>query len=168
MRGIRAAINQLPSWPGFVLGAIAIVGIGTWYYSTTYFKCSEVRQGRTDLHSALVAAAASSDAVLDLTSAVPGDWDEVRIVQGHRPAQDPLNCPFGWDMTWHERNKLITAGNYTIIGFFESGKFRRYIEYRGDWARFAEPPKSIPRSSARFAIAQPENSNAPYILTLKP
>ena len=149
---IRDAINQLPSWPGFVLGAIAIVGIGGWYYGTTFMKCVEVREGRELLRDAIDRAAAAGTPVLDLANAVPGDWDEVRIVQAHNPGQTPLNCPFGWDMTWRERQALVDAGQYTVIGFFSAGQFDRYIEYRSDWAVFIDPPSSLVRSAAQFSV----------------
>lgn len=162
MSKIRDAIGQLPSWPALAIGAALIVGIGGWYYGTTYAKCSEVRGGRERLHAA-VSAAAAGGSVLDLASAVPGDWDEVRIVQGHNPGQVPLNCPFGWDMEWRERQALVEAGKYTIIGFFRDSAFLRYVEYRADWGAFANPPKSIARGAARFAVS---GSTEPYALRL--
>ncbi len=166
MRGFKDAIGQLPSWPGFALGAAAIIGIGGWYYSTSYAKCADLRTGRAALHTAIVNAADSGTGLLDLAAAIPGSWDEVRIIEGHRPGQDPLNCPFGWDMTWRERQALIEAGQYTIVGFFAAGKFEDYIEYRSDWATFADPPKSIARAEARFDVARPEAAGKPYTLKL--
>lgn len=168
MRGIRDAIGQLPSWPGFAIGAALIIGIGGWYYGSSYGKCIELREGRVALRAAIERASASATGILDLASVVSGSWDEARIVQAHRPGQVPLNCPFGWDLTWRERQTLIEAGQYTIIGFFASGQFQRYIEYRGDWAQFTDVPDSISRASARFAVTQPQSSTEPYLLTIEP
>ena len=50
-----------------------------------------------------------------------------------------------------------------LIGFFEGGEFRRYIEYRGDWARFEGDVETLPRTDARFQVARP--GDGPVILT---
>lgn len=165
MRGLKDAISQLPSWPGFAIGAVVIVALGGWYYGTTYTKCVEVRDGREALRAAIDKAAASGTGLLDFAADLPGDWDEVRIVEGHRPGQVPLNCPFGWDMSWRERQALVEAGKYTVIGLFKGGAFQRYVEYRGDWATFPGAPEAIARGQARFRI---EGDAAPYKLTLVP
>ena len=148
------------------MGAVAIIGIGGWYYGSSYSKCVELREGRQALRSAIDKAGDSATGTFNLADVMPGQWDEVRIVQAHRPGQVPLNCPFGWDLGWRERQALIEADKYTIIGFFTGGQFERYIEYRGDWAVFDEPPKSIARSAARFAVIQPVSSGKPYTLKL--
>jgi hypothetical protein len=166
MSKIKDAINQIPSWPGFAIGAVVMLSIGGWYYGKTYANCMEVRDGRNELHGAIKAAAAGQGGVLDLAKALDGDWDELRIVQGHRPGQVPLNCPFGWDLGWRERQDLIEAGQYTIVGLFKAGTFQRYIEYRGDWATFRGAINSIPRSRARFDVTG--TVQQPYAVTLKP
>ncbi len=166
MRGIKKAIDQLPSWPGFAVAGLLVIGIGGWYYGTSYVKCAEVREGREMLRSAIARAAGSATGILSLADVVPETWDEARIVQAHRPGQVPLNCPFGWDMTWRERQALVEAGQYTIIGFFNAGQFQRYIEYRSDWAAFADPPASIARSDARFTVSKPSADGEPHTLTL--
>ena len=58
MRGLKDAVSQLPSWPGFALGAVVIVALGGWYYGTTYTRCVEVRDGREALRAAIDKAAA--------------------------------------------------------------------------------------------------------------
>ena len=166
MRGIRDAISQLPSWPGFVLGAIAVIGIGGWYYGTSYVKCVDLREGREGLKSAIEQAARSGSGILDLGKAVAGDWDEARIVQGHRPGQTPLNCPFGWDLTWRERQALVEANQYTILGFFKADQFQHFVEYRGDWAQFVEVPAKLPRAQAVFTVERPKEATSPYRLVL--
>lgn len=167
MSGIKDAIGQLPTWPGIAIATVLIIGIGGWYYGSSYGKCIELREGRAVLQTAISRAADSTTAMLDLADVMPGNWDEARIVQAHRPGQVPLNCPFGWDMTWRERQALIDANNYTIIGFFASGTFQRYIEYRGDWASFVDVPESIGRKAARFAVARPTASGGPFTLKLE-
>ena len=166
MPAIKDAIGQLPSWPGLVIGAVVIFGIGGWYYGTSYVQCAELNEGRQALRTAIGKAADSASGVLELASVMPGDWDEARIVQAHRPGQVPLNCPFGWDLTWRERQALIEADQYTIIGFFAGGQFQSYIEYCGDWAAFIDPPASITRAAARFTVIQPATSGQPYTLKL--
>lgn len=165
MSRIRDAIGQLPSWPGFAIAAVVVVLLGGWYYGTSYAQCTEVRDGRERLRAAIERAAASGSGLLDLAADIPGDWDEVRIVEGHRPGQVPLNCPFGWDLTWRERQALVEAGKYTIIGLFKADQFQRYIEYRGDWATFPGAAKAIPRSAARFTVS---GAKVPFTLTPLP
>ena len=165
MSRIRDAISRVPSWPGFAIGGALVLSIGGWYYGTTYAKCTELREGRMELDRAIKAVAAGQGGVLDLDTALDGDWDELRIVEGHRPGQVPLNCPFGWDLGWRERQVLIEAGQYTIVGLFKSGIFQRYIEYRGDWATFHGTISSIPRNRARFDVT---GTIRPYKLTLRP
>ncbi len=167
MRGIRDAINRVPSKPGFVLAGLVIIGIGGWYYGSTYLQCAEVRQGRELLRSSIEQAARSSSAVLDLGSVVEGAWDNVRIVQNHRPGQVPLNCPFGWDLSWRDRQELIEAGLYTVIGFFNADQFVRYIEYRSDWARFEGTPERVDRNAARFDVLPPDQSGGTRMLILQ-
>ncbi len=165
MSRIKDAIGQLPSWPGFAIGAVVIISLGGWYYGTSYARCTEVRQGRELLRAAIDKAAAGGSGEFDMAAAIPGDWDEVRIVEGHRPGQVPLNCPFGWDMTWRERQALVEAGQYTIVGLFKAGRFQRYVEYRGDWATFPGAARSIPRNEARFKVT---GMKAPFALTPMP
>ena len=163
---IKDAIGQLPSWPGFAVGAVVFFSIGGWYYGTTYSKCTELRDQREWLKGAIEKAAADGIGVVNFAEVVTGDWDEVRVVQGHRPGKTPLNCPFGWDMTWRERQTLIEAGKYTVIGFFQNNKFSHYIEYRADEGSFSELPKSIARSNARFQVTKPVDQSEPYTLKL--
>jgi len=163
MSRIRDALGQLPSRPGFLIAAIVALGIGGWYYGTAYARCSALQADRAQLQQAIEAA---SESVLDLARLVPGDWDEVRIAQGHRPAagENPLDCPFGWDLSAAERQALIDRGDYTLIGFFRDGAFQHYIEFRRDRAEFKPAASSLPRSSARFSVTPPAEPGAPYTL----
>ena len=161
---LRDSIAELPTWPGLALAALVLAGVGYWNFGHAYQRCSELKGARENLRSA-IEAADRTGAPLDLAAAVPGAWDEVRIADGHKLAQGqrPLHCPLGWDLTGEERSALIASGDYTLIGFFERGEFRRYIEYRGDWARFEGDVEALPRSEARFEVARPESG--PVILT---
>jgi hypothetical protein len=135
---------------------VIVLAIGGWYYGSTYVRCQELHQSREALRAAIDERARRGE-VLELADVFPGTWDEVRIAQAHRlaPGQSPYHCPFGWDMSANERQGLIDAGNYTLIGFFERGQFLRYVEYRGDWARF-EHGGSLSRAEARFTIERPD------------
>ena len=161
---LRASISQLPTWPALVIAAVVVAGIGAWFYGPTYQRCSELNGARESLRAA-IDAADRSGATLDLAAAMPGAWDEVRIAQGHKleRGQRPFHCPFGWDLSREERRALIASGDYTLIGFFERGQFRRYVEYRGDWARFEGDVGSLPRTDARFRVAKP--GGGPVVLT---
>lgn len=167
MSRIRESLNQLPSWPGFVIATAVAIGLGGWYYGTAYARCSALEQDRARLKAAIKAAASTPDAMLDLASTIPGDWNEVRIVQGHRPAADqrPLDCPFGWDFSAEERQALIDRGDYTLIGFFRNGEFQRYIEFRRDWAQFEADTLSAPRDAARLKVTAPVDGGGPYRLS---
>ena len=118
-----------------------------------------------ELDGAIENVAREQGGVLDLGKALDGDWEEVRIVQGHRPGQVPLNCPFGWDMTWRERQALIDAGLYTIVGLFKRDVFQRYIEYSGERAVFQGDVKSVARQRAQFKVT---GNSRPYELSLMP
>ncbi len=161
---LRDSIAKLPTWPVFAAAAVVLAGVGYWNYGEAYQRCSELNGAREGLRSA-IEAADRAGTTLELAEAVPGAWDEVRIAQGHKLAfsQRPLHCPFGWDLTREERAALIASGDYTLIGFFEGGQFRRYIEYRGDWARFEGDVETLPREHARFQVARPDSG--PVILT---
>ena len=160
----RDSIAQLPTWPGLVIAAVFAVGIGYWSYGESYQRCSDLSGAREELRGA-IEAADRAGTMLDLAEALPGAWDEVRIAQGHKLefGQSPLHCPFGWDLTRDERQALIASGDYTLIGFFEGGEFRRYIEYRGDWARFEGDVETLPRTDSQFLVARP--GDGPVILT---
>lgn len=160
----RDSIAQLPTWPALILAVVVVVGVGIWFYGPTYQRCSELKGAREDLRAA-IAAAGRKGTILDFAEAFPGPWDEMRIAQGHRlaPGQRSFDCPFGWDLSRDERRALIASGDYTLIGFFEGGQFRRYIEYRGDWARFDGDVETMPRERARFHVAS--SSGNPAVLT---
>jgi hypothetical protein len=144
---------------------VLAVGVGSWYYVPTYQQCSELKQTREALRAA-IDAAASNGGVVDLAAVFPGAWDEVRIAQEHRleAGQAPFDCPFGWDLSRLERRELIESGRYTLIGFFERGRFQRYVEYRGDWARFEGEVDVLSRTRARFEVDR--SSAGPHRLTL--
>lgn len=161
---LRESIAQLPTWPALLIAAVVVVGIGTWVYGPAYQRCGELNAARENLRAA-IEAAGRAGTTFDLAAAMPGAWDEVRIAQGHRlkRGQSPLHCPFGWDLSRDERGALIAAGDYTLIGFFEDGGFQRYIEYRGDWARFEGDVESLRRGQARFHVVR--SSGNPAVLT---
>jgi hypothetical protein len=163
MSRLRASLEQLPAWPGLALGAAVILGLGSWYYGGAYLRCHELNQAREALRTA-IEAEGRRGGILDLAAVFPGTWDEVRIAQAHRlaPGQSPYHCPLGWDLSASERQALIDAGDYTLIGFFERGRFQRYVEYRGDWARFAADG-GFSRVEATFTIETP-NLNGPAVL----
>lgn len=152
----RASIAQLPTWPALVIASVVVVGIGAWFYGPAYQRCTELNNARENLRTA-IEAAGRAGATLDLAAAIPGVWDEVRIAQGHKLeyGQRPLHCPFGWDLSREERQSLIASGNYTLIGLFERGRFQRYVEYRGDWARFEGDVEALARAHARFRLTTP-------------
>jgi hypothetical protein len=160
----RDSIGQLPTWPALAIAALLVVGIGAWSYGPAYQRCSELNAARHGLQAA-IEEAGRAGTTLDLAAAMPGAWDEVRIAQGHKLArgQNPFHCPFGWDLSRDERGALIASGDYTLIGFFEAGQFQRYIEYRGDWARFEGDVGSLRRDQARFHVAR--SSGNPAVLT---
>lgn len=160
----RDSIAQLPTWPALAIAAVLVVGIGVWFYGPTYQRCRELNEARQGLRAA-IEEAGRAGTTLDLATAMPAAWDEVRIAQGHRLArgQRPFHCPFGWDLSRDERGALIASGDYTLIGFFEAGQFRRYIEYRGDWARFEGDVVSLQRDEARFHVAMA--ATGPAVLT---
>ena len=151
----RASLAQLPTWPGLLIAAVLAVGVAAWFYIPTYQRCSELNAAREGLRAA-IENAGRAGTTLELGAAMPGAWDEVRIAQGHKLArgQRPFHCPFGWDLTREERRELMASGNYTLIGFFDGGRFQRYIEYRGDWARFDGDVETLRRGQARFRVAR--------------
>ena len=104
----RDSIAQLPTWPGLLIAAVVVFGVGYWNYGQAYQRCSELNGAREELRSA-IEAADRAGTTLDLSEAVPGAWDEVRIAQGHKLefGQRPLHCPLGWDLTGEERQALI-------------------------------------------------------------
>ena len=165
MSRLRSSIAQLPSWPALAIAGVLAVGVGSWYYVPTYQQCSELQQTRDALRTA-IGTAAGNGGVVDLAAVFPGSWDEVRIAQEHRlePGQSPIHCPFGWDLSRLERRVLIDSGRYTLIGFFERGRFQRYVEYRGDWARFEGDVDAVSRARARFEVDP--SSAEPHRLTL--
>jgi hypothetical protein len=160
----RDSIGQLPTWPALAIAAVLVVGIGVWFYGPAYERCSELNAARESLRTAIEEAGRAGTTV-DLAAVAPGAWDEVRIAQGHKLArgQRPFHCPFGWDLSRDERGALIRSGDYTLIGFFDSGQFQRYIEYRGDWARFEGDVDSLQREQARFHVASA--GAGPVVLT---
>ena len=167
MSAIRDALNQLPSWPGFAIASVVAIGLGTWHYGDTYARCSALKRDREDLRQAIATAAEAPDATLNLALLVPGDWDQVRIMQGHHLAagQKPLDCPFGWDLSSEERKDLMARGDYTLVGFFRGAVFDRYIEFRRDWGSFEGGQTAFAKDAARFKVRPPGNAKTLYRLT---
>ncbi len=165
MSRLRDAISQVPSKPAFIMAVVVGLGLATWYYGTTWQRCSELRQSREALQTALKTAA-ESDAKLFSFSRLAGleNVAEIRLDRAVKPGQVPLHCPFGWDMGWRERQKLIEADKYTIIGLFDAkGTFQRYIEWREDLADFAKLPKTFP-VDAPLSVNLPEETGGAYVL----
>jgi hypothetical protein len=162
MSRIRDALSQVPSKPGFAIALLVALALGGWYLISSWTTCSGLRADRQRLLEA-VEAAGQGSGILDLATAFPGPFDEVRIVQGHRlqPGERPYHCPFGWDLTADERNALIEKGDYTLIGLFSGGRFARYVEWRGDWARFEGDVSRLP-AAARLKVTR--SGSGPYIL----
>ena len=164
MVDIRHALSHVPAKPGFAIAAVVVVALGGWYLTTTWKDCAALRESRDRLHTA-IAQAAEKGQVLDLAKVFPGAWDEVRIVEGYKLQKDqqPLECPFGWDISRAERIGLIENGRMTLIGLFSGGHFKRYVEWRSDWGRFEGDVKSLNPTAARFTVTRA--SGGDYVLT---
>ncbi len=164
MYNVRHALSQVPAKPGFAIAAVVMVGLGGWYLTTTWRDCSALSASRDRLHTA-IEKAGEEGKPLDLAKVFPGKWDEVRIVQGYKlqKNQRPLECPFGWDISRAERIGLIEKGRMTLIGLFSGGHFKRYVEWRSDWGRFAGDVKSLNHTAARFTVTRGDGGG--YVLT---
>lgn len=149
-------MSSLPSKPGFVIAAVVVVLVGAWYYGSSYSTCRDLTRDRAALSAAIDEV--GEGGTLDLAQALPGDWDEVRIVQDYHlnAGEKTLHCPFGWGLTSDERHGLIESGRYVVIGLFSKGAFQRYAEASGEDVRFEGDVAEVPRAAAIFDVLPPD------------
>lgn len=162
---IRTALSSLPSWPALAIAPVLILVVGYMSYGPAYRECTRLAEARSGF-TAAVARAAQEGGGLALERAVPaGDWDQVRILQGVKPASGPLlDCPFGWDFNEIERRGMIAEGKLGILAFAKAGEVVTFVEFSAGRVRFEDYAEVLTRAEAVFAVEAPSGDGGVFIL----
>ncbi len=150
MAKIREALQSLPAHPAVYISIALIVGVFAYRYGAQYIACTDHAALRDRLHDA-VAAAARQGRLLVLAEVIEFDWDRVDIQTGFKPDVEVPGCPFGWDWSAAERDRLAAAGLLTVLVFSRAGAIVEYIEYRSDWGVFQDLVNPYDRETAVFS-----------------
>jgi len=161
---IRDALAGLPTRPVLYLSlTVLVLGLG-YYFLTTYQSCNSHAQLRESLRVAIEASVGGAEPVR-LASLTDFPWDRADILVNYKPGGETTDCPFQWDWSRDTRDELIAGDLLTVIVFLRDGKLVNYLEYRSDWAQFAEVKNPYSPDQAAFTVeASPSNSSG-FILT---
>lgn len=160
---IQDALRALPAWPALIVAPLLILGGLIYYYYETWQTCIGHAELRMRLHQAVEDAGAGSGQ-LRLAEATGFDWARVGIFPNHKPVPGQnSDCPFGWDWTAEEREKLAADGLLTLLVFTKDKELLDTIELHGDRVAFEEMQNPYTRDSAVFEIRRSKTGPAPLI-----
>jgi hypothetical protein len=145
---------------------ILILGAG-WHFFATYQSCNGHAELRARLGSA-IAASAESGTLVEIARITDFPWERADILVNYKPEGATDNCPFGWDWSRAEREKLIAEDLLTVIVFLNGGRLVDYLEYPRDHADFAGVANPYTPQTAIFSVTSSQTNPPRYILTHAP
>ena len=164
---LKDALAGMPTRPVLYLSLTVLVAVLGYNFFTTYQSCRVHGEGRESLEAA-INASAGADAPLRLSQVTDFVWDRADILVNYKPEGSSTDCPFGWDWSREQREKLIAQDLLTVIVFLKDGKLVNYLEYPRDHADFADVENPYTPETATFMV-EPSQTNPPrYILTQAP
>ena len=85
---------------------------------------------------------------------MPFAWDQAFVLQNYKPDRKIRGCPFGWDWTEEQRNKLIDQNLLNIIFFTLNKKRVTFVEFNNQNISFDSVEKeiSLTAESAYFEV----------------
>ncbi|MGI9415585.1 MAG: hypothetical protein ACR2PM_18050 [Hyphomicrobiales bacterium] len=158
---IRAAIDALPARPGIVIGLVLVAGVLSVFYYTTYTACTHNARLRAQLMTGIEAA---SGAQVRLADVMGFTWDKIRIAQAFRPPGKVTSCPFGWDWSSEERQRLTASGLLTVIAFLKADRPVEVIDVSGEDVRFDDLKDAYTSDEAVFAVERQDGGAPRFVL----
>jgi len=148
--GLRDAAAAVPAKPIIATVLIVTIAVAAWRGWTVRDFCLARAAQTSSLQAWAKEVIAGFGAEFRLEAATDFDWDEVRISQGVAQPGTGQNCPFGWHWNNDKRAELAKAGDLTLIGFFNLGRFVAVADFDRRWAEFKTDGEPIPRENAVF------------------
>lgn len=148
---MKDALAGMPTRPVMYLSlGVLLLGLG-YHFLTTYQGCRSHAELRESLRAAIHKGAAG-DGPVQLSRVTDFPWDRADIFVNYKPEGSTTDCPFGWDWSRDEREKLITAGLLTVIVFLKDDRLVNYLEYQRDQADFADVENPYTPETAVFEV----------------
>jgi hypothetical protein len=167
MAFIQDSLSGLSTRPILIFALpILILGAG-WHFFTTYQDCSEHAELRARLGAA-IAASAESGTLVEIARITDFPWERADILVNYKPEGATDDCPFGWDWSRAEREKLIAADLLTVIVFLNGGRLVNYLEYPRDQADFARVQNPYTPGTARFEATPSPDGASRFVLSPAP
>ena len=161
---IKDALSAIPSRPVVYIAPVIVILVLVFYYRDLYVKCTDVRQHRDALTEML--SSFDRSAAFRLADFTRFPWDKVRIVSRLEPHARTVECPFGWNWSSGEREKLAASGLLSALMFAQQGTIVKYLEVRNDEIAFRGADSSLTPDSAVFSIGKSAEDGSAVTLTL--
>jgi len=153
----------IPTKPILVIAPLILfVSLGL-YYQGQYKRCTEQANLREQLYSHLQKSVAQT---IPLADVMPFAWDQAFVLQNYKPDRKIRGCPFGWDWTEEQRNKLIDQNLLTIIFFTLNKKRVTFVEFNNQNISFDSVEKeiSLTAESAYFEVELKDEDSTGLLL----
>jgi len=164
---LKDALAGMPTRPVLYLSLTVLVAVLGYHFFTTYQSCRSHGEIREALGAA-IDASAGADAPLRLSQITDFVWDRADILVNYKPEGSTTDCPFGWDWSREQREKLIAEDLLTVIVFLKDGTLVNYVEYPRDHADFAGVANPYTPQTANFSVTPSQTNTPRYILTRAP
>lgn len=152
--GFKDAVSAVPAKP-IIAVAIGVTILGAlWRGWAIYDFCDQRAAMTSKLQTWADGVIAGVGKDFELADVTGFDWDEVRISQGVTDIGTGQNCPFGWHWNNEKRTAMAKAGDLTLIGFFNEGRFVGMADFDRSWAIFDTDGSAISRKDAVFVNVQ--------------
>lgn len=163
MAFVKDAFAGMPTRPVLYL-SLAVLALGFGYhFLTTYQECRGHAAARESLLTA-IAEAADGGGPIRLSRITDFSWDRVDILINYKPKGETTDCPFEWDWSREQREKLIADDLLTVIVFLKDGKLIDYLEYPRDRADFVDVKNPYTPETAVFDVFPSPSSPPEFIL----
>jgi hypothetical protein len=160
---LKDALAGLPTRPVLYISTIVLVlGLG-YHFLSSYRDC----RGHAELREALrtaIQASADAETPLRLSAITDFPWDRAEILVNYKPGGSSTDCPFQWDWSRDMREELIDADLLTVVVFLRDGRLVDYLEYRRDWADFADVKNPYTPGTAVFRVTPSPTMPGAYFL----
>ena len=147
---IRDALSVLPSRPAMVAAPLIVIVVLLLYYGDRREKCVDIQQTRDDLYRHL--SMLDPGETFRLTDFFAFDWNKLRVVARVKPDSINDECPFDWNWSGDERERLIESGRLSVLIFGHRGNVVGYYELDRDRIAFEAVEAQLTPDNANFRV----------------
>ena len=159
---IRDALSVLPARPAVLLAPLLVVVVLFLYYGDRREKCLDIQHTRDDLYRYL--SALDPGETFRLSDYFAFDWNKLRVVARVKPDSISDECPFDWNWSGDERERLIESGRLSVLVFGHRGGVVGYYELDRDRIAFDAVDTQLTPETASFRV-QPASGDAMIVLS---